>query len=199
LPADTGAALSEIKWPALNGGRFAPDQYARRLCWLRTLPPQRAVEAGQMPQPMYRFLELTVEQYMTHAVQTVGCCTRLRELDGLFRRHDFNAFPVVEAGRLVGVVTKFDFLKAFAFTTRELVPRYDELMQRCVREVMTERVVHVEPHVPLTRVLQMMVDLRSRSFPVVAGGRSLAGIIAREDIMRALQDATCRPLLERVT
>jgi CBS-domain-containing membrane protein len=152
-----------------------------------------------MTQPMYRFLELTVEQYMTRAVQTVRCSTRLRELDGLFRRHDFNAFPVVETGRLVGVVTKFDFLKAFAFTTRELAPHYDELMQRCVSEVMTDRVVHAEPHAPLTRVLQMMVDLRSRSFPVVAGGRTLVGIIAREDIMRALQDATCSPLAERAT
>jgi CBS-domain-containing membrane protein len=161
--------------------------------------PQHAGEARQMPQPIYRFLELTVEQYMTRKVQTVRCCTTLRELDALFRRHDFNAFPVVENARLIGLVTKFDFLKAFAFTTHELVPHYDELMQRCVSEIMTENVVHVERHAPLTRALQMMVDLRSRSFPVVAEGQSLLGMIAREDIMRALQDATCGPIAEGAT
>lgn len=147
-----------------------------------------------MPQPMYRFLDLTVEQYMTRSVKTVRSATSLRELDGLFRRHDFNALPVVENAQLIGLVTKFDFLRAFAFTTNELVPHYDELMRKRVGEIMTKKVVPVEPHAPLTRVLQMMVDLRSKSFPVVAEGQSLVGIIAREDIMRALQDATRSPI-----
>jgi CBS-domain-containing membrane protein len=146
---------------------------------------------------MYRFLELTVEQYMTRTVQTVHSCTSLRELDGLFRRHDFNAFPVVDNARLIGLVTKFDFLKAFVFTTNELVPHYDELMRKCVSEIMTKKVVSVEPQAPLTRVLHMMIDLRSRSFPVVAQGQSLVGMIAREDIMRALQDATRSPIAKR--
>lgn len=146
-----------------------------------------------MPQPMYRFLELTVEQYMTRTVQTVHSCTSLGELDGLFRHHDFNAFPVVENARLLGLVTKFDFLKAFVFTTHEIVPHYDELMQKRASEIMTKKVVSAEPTAPLTRVLHMMIDLRSRSFPVVAEGQRLVGMIAREDIMRALQDATCSP------
>ncbi|NJO35317.1 MAG: CBS domain-containing protein [Rhodospirillales bacterium] len=143
---------------------------------------------------MYRFLELRADQYMTRTVQTVRSSTSLRELDGLFRCHDFNAFPVVENAQLIGLVTKFDFLKAFVFTTSELVPRYDELMRKRVGEIMTKKVVPAEPHAPLTRVLQMMVDLKSKSFPVVAEGQSLVGIIAREDIMRALQDATCSPI-----
>ena len=29
-----------------------------------------------------------------------------------------------------GIVTKFDFLRAFAFTTGQMVPHYDELMKR---------------------------------------------------------------------
>jgi CBS-domain-containing membrane protein len=139
---------------------------------------------------MYRFLELTVERYMSVAIETVRSDTSLGELDLLFRKHDFNAFPVVESGRMVGLVTKFDFLKSFVFTTTQLVPHYDEIMQRRVREVMTEKVVQVELQTPLTRVLQMMVDLRSRSFPVVDQGKDLVGMIAREDIMRALQEAT---------
>jgi CBS-domain-containing membrane protein len=139
---------------------------------------------------MYRFLEYTVGQYMTHPVKTVMRHTTLRALEALFETHDFNAFPVMEGKEMVGLVTKFDFLKAFAFTTRQLVPQYEELMNRTVGEVMTEAVVHVEPAAPLTRTLQLMVNLKARSFPVVAPDNHLVGIIAREDIMRALKDAT---------
>ena len=68
---------------------------------------------------------------------------------------------------MFGIVTKFDFLRTFAFTTGQMLPHYDELMSRPVAEVMTEAVVHVEPAAPLTRVLQLMVSLKSRSFPVM--------------------------------
>jgi CBS domain-containing protein len=63
-------------------------------------------------------------------------------------------------------------------------------MRRPIAEVMTEAVVHVEPSAPLTRVLQLMVSLRSRSFPVIAPDRQLVGMISREDVIRALKEAT---------
>jgi CBS domain-containing protein/protein required for attachment to host cells len=134
---------------------------------------------------MYRFLEYTAGQYMTRAVMTVTRRITLRELEELFEKHDFNSFPVVEDGRLLGLMTKFDFLKAFAFTTGQMVPHYEELMNRQVLEMMTEAVVHVEPTAPLTRVLEMMVNLKTRSFPVIGAGRELVGMISREDVMRA--------------
>ena len=101
---------------------------------------------------------------MTHAVTTVTRRTTMRELEALFEQHDFNSFPVVEDGKILGIVIKFDFLRAFAFTTGQMVPHYDELMRRPVGEMMTEAAVHVEPAAPLTRVLHLMVSLKSRSF-----------------------------------
>jgi len=139
---------------------------------------------------MYRFLESTADQYMTRAVTTVTRQTTIRELEALFEKHDFNSFPVVKAGKMLGIVTKFDFLRTFAFTTGQMVPHYDELMRRQVGEMMTEAVVHVEPAAPLTRVLQLMVSLKSRSFPVIGPNGQLVGMISREDVIRALKDAT---------
>ena len=139
---------------------------------------------------MYRFLECTVGQYMTRQVKTVTRQTTLQELEVLFEKHDFNAFPVLEQKTMVGLVTKFDFLKAFAFTTRQLLPHYDELMNKTVDEVMTEAVVHVEPAAPLTRTLQLMINLKARSFPVLGADGHLVGVIAREDIIRALKETT---------
>src|SRR5262245_2751406 len=112
---------------------------------------------------MYRFLQSTAGQYMTRGVTTVTRDVTLRDLEALFEKHDFNSFPVVEEGKMLGIVTKFDFLRAFTFTTGQMVPHYDELMKRPVAEVMS---------------------------PVVGPKRQLVGIISREDVMRALRDAT---------
>ncbi len=139
---------------------------------------------------MYRFLESTADQYMTRSVTTVTRQTTMRELESLFAKHDFNSFPVVEEGRMLGIITKFDFLRNFAFTTSQMVPHYNELMRRPVAEMMTEAVVHVEPAAPLTRVLQLMVSLKSRSFPVIGSDAQLVGMISREDLIRALKEAT---------
>ena len=106
----------------------------------------RSEAAGRPLQPgngrggaMYRFLQCTAGQYMTRLATTVTRRVTMRELNELFEKHDFNAFPVVEAGTVLGIVTKFDFLRAFAFTTGRMVPHYDELMRRTVADVMTER------------------------------------------------------------
>ena len=52
-----------------------------------------------------------------------------------------------------GSSTKFDFLKAFMFTTTQLVPHYQELMTSTVGSIMSKDVAYVEPEEPLTRAL----------------------------------------------
>jgi CBS domain-containing protein len=144
---------------------------------------------------MYGFVGCTANQFMTQDVVSVTRQTTLRELAVLFEKHDFNAFPVVEDGRLYGIISKFDFLRAFAFTTSQVVPHYNELMSRSATEVMNEAVVHVDPTSPLTRVLQLMVGLKTRSFPVMGAGGRLEGMISREDVMRALKETTSEKLM----
>jgi CBS domain-containing protein len=142
---------------------------------------------------MYGFLACTASQYMTPTVITVERQTTIRQLGALFEEHDFNAFPVMEDGKVLGLVTKFDFLHTFVFTSSQMVPHYDDLMSRRVADVMTEAIVHVDPTSPLTRVLQLMVNLKMRSFPVMTRERELLGMISREDVMRALRETTADP------
>ena len=139
---------------------------------------------------MYGFLACTAGQFMTRTTVTVKLHTTMRELGELFKKHDFNAFPVVEDGKVLGIVSKFDFLRAFAFTSSQIVPHYNELMRRPVAEVMTEAVVHVDPKSPLTRVLQLMLSIKTRSLPVINRDGQLEGMISREDVMRALKETT---------
>ncbi|MFH1341155.1 MAG: CBS domain-containing protein [Pseudomonadota bacterium] len=138
---------------------------------------------------MYQFLEQTVAGHMTRTVTTVTRGLSMHELGSIFGRDDFNAYPVEDEGQMVGLVTKFDFLKCFAFTPNQLVPRYDELMKRTVADVMTSEFIYVRSDTRLTRVLQLMVEHRFRSFPVIDSGHRLEGMIARGDILRALE--TC--------
>ena len=135
---------------------------------------------------MYRFLEQTVAGHMTRTVKTVKRELTVRDLGALFERDDFNTYPVVDDGQVVGIVTKFDLLKCFAFTPSQMVPRYSELMNRTVADVMISEFIYVRSDTKLTRVLQLMVEHRLRSIPVIDSDHRLAGIIAREDVVRAL-------------
>ncbi len=122
---------------------------------------------------------------MTKHVLTISKQMTLRELDGSFKVHDFNSFPVVEDGRLIGIVSKFDFLKNFIFTPSSVFPHYEDLMKRTVEQVMTREVYTVYPTTPLTRGLEMMVNLKAQSFPVVDHRGRVLVMISRGDIIAA--------------
>ena len=139
---------------------------------------------------MENFIEQVVADYMTRNVKTVARGLALRELGDLFEREDFNTYPVEENGQVVGVVSKFDHLACFVFTPAHMMPRYDDLMKHTVNDIMTSDFIYVGADTRLTRVLQLMVDHRIRSMPVIDGDQRLTGIISRENVMRALRRCT---------
>jgi CBS domain-containing protein len=141
---------------------------------------------------MYEFLSRVAADTMTRTLVTVPPDLCLADLEALFAEHDFNGCPVLENGQLVGIVTKLDFLKAFLFDTGSVVPPYESIMKKKVHEVMVRTVVTVPEDRPLTRVLQMMVDLRTKAFPVVNASGMVVGMIAREDIARALRQVAAK-------
>ena len=124
---------------------------------------------------------------MTRDVKTVTRDVNMLELSEMFERDDFNSYPVEEDGQIVGIVTKFDILKCFAFTPSQMVPRYADLMNRKIGDVMTPEFIYVRPDTRLTRVLQLMVEYRIRSIIVLDGTQRLVGIISREDVIAALK------------
>jgi CBS domain-containing protein len=138
---------------------------------------------------VHRFLEASAGQYMTREVKTVTRHTTMRQLERMFEEDDYNCYPVREGDDIVGVVSNFDFLKCFAFNPARMVPAYDDLLSRMVADVMTPEFIYVDPATKLTRVLQLMVDHRMKSIPVLDSEQRLVGIIARQDIMRALANS----------
>jgi CBS domain-containing protein len=138
---------------------------------------------------MHEFLQYRVRHVMTTTLKTIEPSASLAQAEALFDQHDFNALPVVEpAGRLVGILTKLDLLAAFAFTPASIIPQYEDVMRSQVAEKMTRELVTVGPDLPLTRVLQELVETRNKSLPVLDGTR-LVGVVAREDVLGALRRA----------
>ena len=138
---------------------------------------------------MYEFLDYQVQDVMSRPV-TVTPEATLGEAEERLEKHGFNALPVVDArGALVGVVTSLDLLRAFDFPEDTILPRFSDVMERRVERVMSRDPQTVTPRMPLTRLLQKIVDTRNKSFPVVDDER-VVGVVAREDVMLALRRAT---------
>jgi CBS domain-containing protein len=138
---------------------------------------------------MYEFLDYETRDVMTRDPVTIGPERSLADAEGLFEEHGFNGLPVVaQDGELRGIVTKLDLLRAFEFTEAHMFPPYAEIMKQPVSAIMSEEPHSVRPKTRLTRVLHQMVEMGNKSFPVVDGHR-LVGMVAREDVVRALRSA----------
>jgi CBS domain-containing protein len=138
---------------------------------------------------MYEFLAWRVGDAMTRDPVTVRPETTIADVEELFDARDFDALPVLAGdGGLAGIVSKLDVLQAYHFTPETIVPPYEEIRRRPVRTVMSSQPLTVGPELPLTRALETLVATRVKSLPVVEGGR-LVGIVAREDVLRALRRA----------
>lgn len=138
---------------------------------------------------MYEFLDWQVRDVMSQPV-TVPPETTIEQAEQVLETRGFNALPVVDASdALVGVVTTLDLLAAFRFTEAAMLPPYTEIVKRPVSGIMSRDVLTVCPRTPLTRVLEKLVDSRTKSFPVLDGDR-VVGVVAREDVMQALRRAS---------
>jgi CBS domain-containing protein len=137
---------------------------------------------------VYEFLRWEVRDVMSKPV-TLPPGASLAEAERMFERYEFDAFPVVDASeQLLGILSSLDLLGVFTFTPEVTLPPYSQLMKEPVCRVMTRDVSTVCPRTPLTRALDRLVREHRKSLPVVDDDR-VVGVVAREDLMRALRRA----------
>jgi CBS domain-containing protein len=138
---------------------------------------------------MYEFLKYRVQDVMSSPVVVKADAT-LGEVEMVLEKNGFNALPVVDdEAHLVGIVTSLDLLKAFAFGEGSILPAYEDIMRKPITGILTSEPLTVPPRQDLTRTLEKMVATRNKSFPVVDDDGRLVGVVAREDVMRALRRA----------
>jgi CIC family chloride channel protein len=119
--------------------------------------------------------KLTAQDVMQERVETVDAETTIEETLKMFSSSHHRGFPVVEDGKLVGIVTQSDLVK---IRERNL-PKDGSL-----RLIMTSSPLTVTPIHNLSNVLYLLDRYQISRLPVVEG-RRLIGIITRADIIRA--------------
>jgi len=65
-------------------------------------------------------LRVCVSELMTREVMTIPPSMDIYFAAGLFLKEEFRRFPVVEGGRIVGAITRFDILRAIQANRRHL-------------------------------------------------------------------------------
>jgi CBS domain-containing protein len=117
---------------------------------------------------------------MTDQVVTVSPDVSLREAAALMRDSDVGALPVVENGRLVGIVTDRDIVvRGVAESKGGETP---------VGEVASRELFTVGPEDFVFEAARLMGDKQVRRIPVVDADGSLAGIIAMADVALQMED-----------
>lgn len=88
-------------------------------------------------------LELSVGEAMTHAPLTTTAKTSVRDAAALLARMRIGCLPVVEAGRLVGILSETDVLRSIAGVDEKDERRHGDLrardLERLVAELRAER------------------------------------------------------------
>ena len=141
---------------------------------------------------------MKVEDVMTRDVKTVERRTTLKDAAALLAELRVSGLPVVENGRVVGVVSEADILfkeragkpedigLAGLMLALELgtVSVDAKLHARTAGEAMTAPALTIGPRRPLAEAAASMLDHRISRLPVVDDGR-LVGIVTRADLVRA--------------
>ncbi|CAN5122960.1 CBS domain-containing protein [soil metagenome] len=123
---------------------------------------------------------LRASEIMTKSVRTATREMSLREVAAMMRDGDMGAVPVVDNGKLIGIVTDRDIVvRAVAEGKTADTP---------VGEVMTAELHTVLPDDFVFEAIRLMGDKQIRRIPVVDAEGKLAGIIAMADVALESED-----------
>jgi CBS domain-containing protein len=139
---------------------------------------------------MEYLLQETARENMTRPARTVAPELTVGDLLRLFASGDSDAYPVVRGEKLVGVVSRADAIEPFCTKPGGNDLNFDAIMGTTVQEIMSSRAVAVTLDAPLEQVVQLMKVHDFESFPVVDHENRVKGVIALEDVVRALARCT---------
>lgn len=146
-------------------------------------------------------LEL-VKDWMSREVITAVPTLGLLEADALMRENKVRRLPVVESGRLKGIVTYGDIREArpSAATSLSTWEMNYLLANLTIGEVMTREPQFISPEATIGEAADMMLTGKISGLPVVDAARNLVGIITESDIFRMVahnwrqsQDESAKP------
>ena len=119
-------------------------------------------------------------EIMTGNVKTARREMSLTEVAALMRDGDMGALPIVENGKLVGIVTDRDIVvRAVAENKDADTP---------IGDVMTTEIFSVRPDDFVFEAIRLMGDKQVRRVPIINEAGALVGIIAMADVALETED-----------
>jgi len=130
---------------------------------------------------------MRIRDVMTKNPVTVDSETLILDALRIMKENSIRRLPVVESGRLVGIITQKDLNEAApAPTTRTSAYEFHYFLSKMkVKEVMKKDPVTVSSDTPFEEALKLGKKNNISSFPVVDDGK-LVGITTESDIVRFL-------------
>jgi anti-sigma regulatory factor (Ser/Thr protein kinase)/predicted transcriptional regulator len=119
---------------------------------------------------------------MTRDMQTVTPTATISEVLDVFREAQISGAPVVDDGKLVGVISLEDLIKALRDSGRS------ELSVN-VTDYMTADVITIQALDPIVEALKLFAKTRLGRLPVIDDTGKLVGILTKGDITRGLLEA----------
>ncbi|MBT7889475.1 MAG: CBS domain-containing protein, partial [Deltaproteobacteria bacterium] len=135
---------------------------------------------------------MLVKNWMNQTVISLDVTDSIQTANQLFIKNRIRSLPVLENGKLVGIVSDRDLKKVLV--SEDLGMDHNEIVYLNsaikVKEIMTEDPVTVSPYVTVDEVAQKMFINKISGLPVVDKEGELVGIITQGDIFKLLISLT---------
>ncbi|OQA39761.1 MAG: Inosine-5'-monophosphate dehydrogenase [Chloroflexi bacterium ADurb.Bin325] len=129
-----------------------------------------------------------VGEIMTSPAIVVGPDMSVSAANALMREKSIRHLPVVDKGRLVGIVSRGDLREA-TFTEAVNADTYElhfMLNRLTVERLMTRRVYTITADAPLVQAVELLNKHKIASLPVVDAEGQVIGIITESDLLKTL-------------
>jgi CBS domain-containing protein len=128
-----------------------------------------------------------VRDWMTATPVTITPRTSLSEAHRLMKQKKVRRLPVVDDGKLVGIVALSDVLEAepSGATTLSIYELNYLLAELKVDKIMKHNVITVKPDATIRDAASIMLEHKIGGLPVLEDGK-LVGIITESDIFRMI-------------
>ena len=133
---------------------------------------------------------MRIRDMMTKNPITVESDTLVLDAQKIMRENNIRRLPVVDKGKLKGIITKHDLLEAAPSPATSLsIHELNYLLSKMkVKEIMKKDPFTVPPDMPFEEALRIGQEKKIGSFPVVENGK-LVGIATESDLVRFLTRA----------
>jgi CBS domain-containing protein len=132
--------------------------------------------------------KITIREYMTDEVVTVCKDSTLLEAHNLMGVNRIRSLPVVDCGKIIGLVTRTDLMSSDP--TRPAMQNSQEtstrVLAQTIEKVMVSDVVTIGPDAEITDAAKIMLERKIHCLPVVNENQKMLGIITESDLFLML-------------